>query len=162
MKTISGYILVLLLFNACTQQKKVKTDASDTTKNVISYDSTLAADLGADEYGMKQYVMAFLKSGTVHIKDTSEQNKIQRAHLDNIFRLADEGKLILAGPFLDDTNIRGIFLFDVTSVEEAMELTNSDPAVQAGVLEMELHPWYGSAALMQVNQIHEKIAKMKI
>jgi uncharacterized protein len=73
--------------------------------------------------------------------------------------MAEEGKLILAGPFLDDGDIRGIYIFNVQTVEEAEALTKTDPAIQSGRLVMELHPWYGSAALMEVNQMHKKIAK---
>ncbi len=75
----------------------------------------------------------------------------------NIRRLGEQGKLALAGPFLDDGSVRGIYVFNVETLEEARALTETDPAIQAGRLEMELHPWYGSAALLYVNEIHERI-----
>lgn len=50
----------------------------------------------------------------------------------------------------------------VETVEEAEALTNTDPAIKAGSLVMELLPWYGSAALMKVNDIHGQIAKINI
>lgn len=127
-----------------------------------SYDSVLAKKLGADQYGMKQYVMAFLKSGTVKIKDSAARMELQMAHLKNITRLADEGKLVIAGPFMDDQPIRGIFIFNVSTVEEAKKLTETDPAIKAGTLVMELHPWYGSAALMQTVSIHKQLQKKSI
>jgi len=108
---------------------------------------------------MRSYVMAFLKAGPNRDQDQQTAMELQRAHMDNINRLAEEGSLILAGPFLDDGQIRGIYIFNVESIEEARELTATDPAVQAGRLEMELHPWYGSAALMRVNDIHRQISK---
>jgi uncharacterized protein YciI len=86
----------------------------------------------------------------------------QRAHLDNITRLADEGKLVLAGPFLDDGELRGIYVFDVRTVEEARALTETDPSIQAGRLVMELRPWYGSAGLGMLNDWHAAIAKQGI
>ena len=76
-------------------------------------------------------------------------------------RLAAEGKLVLAGPFADDGLLRGIYIFDVPTVAEAEALTNSDPAIKAGQLVMELHPWYGSAALLMVNEVHARIEKTK-
>lgn len=130
--------------------------------STVVYDSLYAQRLGADDYGMKQYVMAFLKSGPNRDQTPEEAEALQRAHLDNIVRLAEAGKLVLAGPFLDDTELRGIYIFNVTTVEEAKQLTESDPAIKAGRLVMELHPWYGSAAVMEVNEIHEKVAKIKI
>lgn len=127
-----------------------------------SYDSAFAASLGADDYGMKQYVMAFLKKGPNQSQDSAEAVRIQRAHLDNIKRMAEEGKLIMAGPFMDDSEIRGIYVFNVKTLEEARELTSSDPAVKAGRLEMELHPWYGSAVLQELSKMHGKVQKESI
>jgi uncharacterized protein YciI len=126
------------------------------------YDPQLAQKLGADEYGMKTYVMAFLKAGPNRPKDSVARTELQKAHLKNITRLAAEGKLIVAGPFLDDQPIKGIFIFNVTTIEEAKKLTETDPAIKAGSLVMELHPWYGSAALMETVDIHKKLGKKSI
>jgi uncharacterized protein YciI len=131
-------------------------------KEQSRYDAALAQKLGADEYGMKTYVMVFLKEGPVKIKDSVAREQLQTAHLKNIFKLADEGKLIIAGPFSDDQEIRGIFIFNVNTVDEAKKLTETDPAVKAGVLIMELHPWYGSAALVEIPDIHKKIQRKSI
>ena len=117
-------------------------------------DTLLARQLGADDYGMKKYVMAFLKAGPNRDRTKEEATRLQKAHLQNISRMAEEGKLVLAGPFMDQGEIRGIYIFNVTSLDEARELTETDPAIQAGSLVMELRPWYGSAALLKVNDIH--------
>ncbi len=124
-----------------------------------SFDKNLADSLGADEIGMKKYVMAFLKKGPNRNQDSATAAQLQAAHMKNIGRMADMGKLILAGPFMDNGEVRGIYVFNVASVVEARELTASDPAIQAGRLVMELHPWYGSAALLLVNGLHNKVAK---
>lgn len=65
---------------------------------------------------------------------------------------------LLAGPFADDGDLRGIYVFAVASVDEARKLTQTDPAIRSGALSMELHPWYGSAALGELRGIHERIA----
>ncbi|MEP6596829.1 MAG: YciI family protein [Ginsengibacter sp.] len=127
-------------------------------KNTV-YDSALAKKLGADDYGMKRYVMAFLKTGPTVIKDSSARVQLQMAHLKNIQRLAAEGKLIVAGPFLDGQDLQGIFIFNVETIEEAKQLTATDPAIKAGELVMELHPWYGSAALLQTPELHKKLQR---
>jgi uncharacterized protein YciI len=126
------------------------------------YDAQLAQKLGADEYGMKAYVIAFLKAGPNRPKDSVARAELQKAHLKNITRLANEGKLIVAGPFLDEQEIRGIFIFNVSTVEEAKKLTETDPAIKAGSLIMELHPWYGSAALIETVDIHKKLQKKSV
>lgn len=125
-----------------------------------NYDETLAKKLGADEYGMKKYVIAFLYRGDrVGEYSEAERSEIQKGHMANITKLAEEGKMVLAGPFFGNEDLRGLFFFSVNSIEEAKALTESDPAVKAGVLKMELKEWYGSAALGMVVEISEKIAK---
>ena len=126
------------------------------------YNAELAEKWQADDYGMRAYVMAFLKSGPNRDQDSTTAAQLQEAHLENISRLAAEGKLSLAGPFLDGGELRGIYVFNVETIEEARALTETDPAIQQGRLVMELHPWYGSAALMAVNEWHNKVAKKGI
>lgn len=128
----------------------------------IAYDATLAAELGADDYGMKTYVMAFLKSGPNPSRDSAEAVRLQRAHLDNINRMAEEGTLVMAGPFLDGGEVRGIYIFNVGTVEEARALTETDPLIQSGGLVMELHPWYGSAALQRMGDLHARLQRKEI
>lgn len=160
-------ILLLLTFSFCTpgeqnnetREENSTSGQSGQSEDQTSYDENLANSLGADEYGMKKYIFAFLKAGPNRDQDEEEAAELQSAHLSNIRRLAEEGKLILAGPFMDEGEVRGIYIFDVRTIEEARKLTETDPAIQAGRLEMELRPWYGSAALMKVVEIHEKIAK---
>lgn len=128
-------------------------------KETPPYDSLLARQLGADEYGMKRYVMAFLKTGPNRPDNKHSRDSLQALHMQNIGRMADEGKLIVAGPFLDNGELRGIYIFNVTTIEEAQQLTATDPAIQYGSLVMELHPWYGSAALMQTVPIHNTLQR---
>lgn len=94
------------------------------------------------EFKLKQYFMVLLKRGPNTSLDSLQLQEIQRKHLENINRLAEEKKLVIAGPFGDNTDLRGIFILDVPTMEEAIRLTESDPAVQVGRLIMEIHPWY--------------------
>ncbi|MBO9637527.1 YciI family protein [Siphonobacter aquaeclarae] len=143
---------VLLLLLLCA------TGASAQT----TYDEPLARKLGADEYGMKKYVLAFLKTGSVKIEDKNERMKVQKEHLRNMNRLAEEGKLIVAGPFLDGKENKGILIFNVESMEEAQKLAESDPGVKAGIFALELHPWYGSAALIETPRLHKTLQKKNV
>ena len=148
----------LLLMIGCSSPEGNSSENLPQVK-VQEYDEMLAKELGADDYGMRQYVIAFLKAGPNQSQDSTRAAELQRAHLDNIRRLAEEGKLVLAGPFMDNGDMRGLYVFDVKTVEEARDLTATDPAVEAGRLVMELRPWYGSAALTKVNDIHSRISK---
>jgi uncharacterized protein YciI len=146
---------------ACSTPKQGAQNSS-TPSTEMAYDSVLAARLGADQYGMHKYVVAFLKAGPNRSQDSTTAAALQRAHMDNIFRMAEEGKLVVAGPFMDGGELRGIYIFNVETVEEARALTDTDPAVKAGRLIMELHPWYGSAAMQMINEWHGKIQKKQI
>ena len=159
---ISSITLLCFLLNSCRPKLSVEATQKGEPSIAFAYDSTLAAKLSADEYGMKQYVIAFLRKGPYRDQDSMKTAQIMRKHLDNITRMADEGRLAIAGPFLDDGEIRGIYIFNVSTIEEAKALTETDPAIKEGRLVMELHQWYGSAALMTVNDVHKKIAKNKI
>lgn len=156
--------LAAILFS-CSQETPVaeKDPAAEEPETLNThFDPQLAEKLGADEYGMKRYVMAFLKMGPNRDQDSAKAAELQCAHLDNINRLAEAKKLVVAGPFLDAGDIRGIYIFNVETVEEAEALTNTDPAIKAGRLVMELHPWYGSAALMECADRHKAVAKKEI
>ncbi len=163
LQLLTLFLFITFITTSCeNNEDKVNNTVSAPEPEIMTYDSLLAQRLGADEYGMKMYVMAFLKAGPNRSQSPEEAAELQRAHLDNIKRLAEEGKLVLAGPFGDDGEIRGIYVFDVRTVEEAQALTETDPAIQTGRLVMELHPWYGSAALMELNKLHAKVAKKEI
>ena len=127
-----------------------------------NYDAALAAKLGADERGMKMYVMCFLKTGPLKVEDKAKRDELMKGHFGMINRLAAEGKLIVAGPFSEGGEFRGIYLFDVKTVDEAKKLTETDPSIKEGYFKVDFIKWYGSAALMEVNGIHKKIAKAGI
>jgi uncharacterized protein len=127
-----------------------------------NYDETLAKKLGADDYGMKPYVLVMLKTGENKTTDKEETNRLFRGHMENMQRLVKEGKLIVAGPLgKNDKTYRGIFILDVPTVEEAGDLVQTDPAVKAKLLDVELFPWYGSAALAEYLPASDKIWKVQ-
>ncbi len=124
------------------------------------FDQALADSLQADQYGMKMYVLAILKTGEAKIEDKEKINELFRGHMDNIQRLVKENKMILAGPLgKNDKSYRGIFIFDVKTIEEAEKLVSTDPAVSSGLLAVELYEWYGSAALPVYLETAKKITK---
>ncbi|MCI5044892.1 MAG: YciI family protein [Aquisalinus sp.] len=126
------------------------------------YDAALAEKLGADDYGMRPYIFVTLLTGPTEITDADKRNELFRGHFANMGRLAEEGKLVLAGPFMEADPKRGLFIFDVSTVAEAEALVETDPAIAAGIFTAEYTRYYGSAALKMVNEIHSTIQKSAI
>jgi uncharacterized protein YciI len=92
---------------------------------------------------LKQYYFVMLTAGPNRNNiDSLSLQKIQEGHMANIRKMAEDSKLMIAGPFGDDGNWRGIFIFNVQSEEEVRELLKNDPAIQAGRLSYEIHPWW--------------------
>jgi uncharacterized protein len=136
----------------------VITSAQEKTK--AAYDSVLAQRLGGNDNGMKMYTLVILTTGKATITDQATRDSLFGGHMKNILSLAAEGKLVVAGPFeKNDLNYRGVFIFNTASVNESKALVASDPAVKAGIFDAIYLPWYCSAALMEVNNIHGKIQK---
>lgn len=125
----------------------------------VKFNAEKAKKLGADELGMRNYVIGFMRAGPVKLTNSREMTLLRQAHLKNMQKLSTEGKLLVAGPFTDNKSLKGFYIFDVSTVEEAQILTISDPAIQAGALILELHPWYGTAALKEIPDIHRQIQK---
>ncbi|MCW3124427.1 MAG: hypothetical protein JWO03_85 [Bacteroidetes bacterium] len=97
------------------------------------------AQAGMDK--MKQYYFVMLSKGPHRDQDSITADKIQAAHMANIQRLAKDGKLIVAGPFMDDSNWRGIFIFDAKDQKEVESILQTDLAISSGRLNYEVHPW---------------------
>jgi uncharacterized protein len=77
-------------------------------------------------------------------------------------KLSDEGKLVVAGPFGDnDKNFRGLFIMNTESAEEAQKWLEGDKTITEKIFEVDIIPWYGSAALPVHIPVHEKISKKK-
>jgi uncharacterized protein YciI len=109
---------------------------------------------------MKRYVFVILKTGPKADLPKAERDTLFTGHMTNLNRLADEGKLIVAGPlFKNDRQYEGIFVFTVGTVKEAEALLATDPAVAGGALAFEAYAWYSSAALTEVASLHKRIDK---
>jgi uncharacterized protein YciI len=124
-----------------------------------AFDAELASRLGADEHGMRAYVLVILKTGPTRVPDGPQRDEMFKGHFANINRLAAEGKLAVAGPLDGVQGRRGIFVLAVKDLDEAHALVATDPVVIAGEMVAEFHKFYGSAGLMLVNDTHARVAK---
>ena len=131
---------------------------SPANAQAATFDAELARKTGADERGMRPYVLVILKTGPTRVPDGAKRDAMFAGHFANLGRLAKEGKLVLAGPFEKDPGgWRGLFVFAVEGIDEAKALTETDPVIANGEMVAEYHAWYGSAATMLIPELHEKL-----
>jgi len=97
------------------------------------------------ENQIRQYWFAMLLKGNNRTQDSVTAAKIQEGHMANINKLYYEGKLKVAGPFGDNGNWLGIFIFDCKTKEEVEQLLKTDPAVSSGRLAYDIRPWWTAA-----------------
>ncbi len=153
------YILFLVLATVLIAASPAY--AQDTNPN---YNKALADSLGADDYGMRTYMFVLLRSGSSEVKDKEARTKLFKGHLQNIQRLADEGKLVVAGPFLkeNERNYSGLFILNAKSQQEAKAMLDTDPAIKAKLLVPEIYEWYGSAALPMYLPFYKSLERKKM
>lgn len=148
MKKIILTVLFAGLVFLCQAQEKPK------------YDEALAKKLGADDYGMKMYVLVILKTGSNISASKAQTDSLFKGHMTNIEKLAKANKLVVAGPLgKNDKQYRGIFIFNTNSLEEARAWLATDPAISSKLLDAEIFNWYGSAALPEYLPYHDKVQK---
>ena len=125
------------------------------------YEPELARSLGADENGMRRYVLVILKTGPNKVAAEPERDEMFKGHFANMNRLAAAGKLAVAGPFDGVDGWRGLFIFAVADIAEAQALVATDPVIIKGEMVAEYHAYYGSAALMLVRDAHDRISRKR-
>jgi uncharacterized protein YciI len=135
-------------------------DEAPSKADKPAFDAALAERLGADEHGMRKYVLVILKTGPTPLPKGEKRDAMFKGHFANMERLAGEGKLAYAGPLDGKEGWRGLFIFAVTSIDEAKALAATDPVIINGEMVAEYHEHYGSAALMAVNGMHQTLQKV--
>lgn len=124
-------------------------------------DTALARKLNADDFGMKKYVFVILKTGDNKTTDKAFIDSCFKGHMANMDKLVQAKQLVVAGPFAkNDASLRGLFILNVPTINEAIVLLESDPAIKANLLKAETYSWYGSAALPEYLPAHDRIWKI--
>lgn len=154
------FLIMLMSVNLTFGQSNIQKETIISNPN---YNKALADKLGSDDYGMKTYFLVILKTGTNTTTDKQLISESFKGHMNNINKLVDENKLIVAGPFAkNEKNYRGIFILNnIQSAEQATQLLLTDPAIKNKLLDYEIFTWYGSAALPEYLPFSDKIWKLK-
>jgi uncharacterized protein YciI len=118
--------------------------AQDVDTTDAQQPETFTMQEGDTTYVMQKYFMVFLKSGPKRSQTKKEAAEIQKKHLAYLEKMAQMGKTSITGPFGDDGDIRGIVVYNTATMEEAKRLAEQDPAVRAGRLVVEVHPWWAA------------------
>ena len=147
-------LLLSALLAAATNATAQVVPSVPVTPTTPVFDAELAKRLGADERGMRQYVLVILKKGPTRFPNGDARNAMFAGHFANIERLSKAGKLVLAGPLgKNPGGWRGLYVF-ATGIQEAKSLIATDPVIVNGEMVTEYHRWYGSAATMLLPELH--------
>lgn len=147
--------------NAQTAQAPQTAQTAQPASAPPPFDAALAERFGADDYGMRRYVLVILKTGPTPLAAGPERDAMFRGHFANMQRLAEAGQLVLAGPLDGVDGWRGLFVFAVKTIDEARALGATDPVLMQGEMVAEYHRYDGSAALMGVNDLHQRLQRKR-
>lgn len=104
------------------------------------------------QHKVVQFQMAIMKKGPEWVSTKEpERNQIRQQHLANVLSLLESGKAVITGPFDDDTDLAGIFILRASSTAEAKSWVDGDPAVKAGLMVPEMHPWWSEDIFKKLN-----------
>lgn len=123
-----------------------------------AFDAALAQRTGANENGMRGYVLVLLKSSDTPVPKGEARDAMFRGHFANMKRLADAGVLVMAGPLDGQQGRRGLFVMAVPDIETAKTHVATDPVIVQGEMVAEYHRFYSSAALMLIPELAPKLA----
>ncbi|RXG33076.1 YciI family protein [Leeuwenhoekiella marinoflava] len=135
---------VPVLRNESQNKKSIISDIEAELKEAGYLTMNYVDEKTKDTVIMQQYFMAFLKSGPNRDQSKAEADSLQKLHLEHLGRMYELGYADISGPFGDDGDIRGITIYNTPTLKMADSLANLDPMVQAGRLEIELHPWWAA------------------
>jgi len=110
---------------------------------VTSAEEQTPAPVEMDQY----YIGMIYKGNNWESLSPAEVAEIQKGHRAKINRLVNTGQILLAGPVDEAGDLRGIFIYKTATLVEARQLVDTDPAVQAGRLRIEVYPFWGSKTL---------------
>lgn len=111
------------------------------------------------QHKMVEFHMALLKPGPNVMDAHNEAGKnIHLQEMAYFEELVKSGKVVLGGPLADSEEYRGLYVFRAKSAEEARAWADADPAVKAGHLTVEMHPWW-SEEVMKPAQMPLKMTR---
>lgn len=77
---------------------------------------------------------------TKYVEDAERVKASRKEHRDYAMGMVNAGKLILAGPFMDDFG--ALFIYDAQSVEETRKYVEADPFFRDQIfVNVEIRPW---------------------
>ncbi|MBT8259017.1 MAG: hypothetical protein KJO49_11130 [Bacteroidia bacterium] len=150
------FVMIVCVLNSCKEQPDTSSviteiEFSETHKEIkdrLTKEGYQIFDYVDEKTGdsiiMQQYFIAFLKAGPNRSQSEEEAEVLQKAHLNHLQRMYDQGYADISGPFGDDGDIKGITIYSTPTLKIADSLANLDPMVKAGRLIIEVHPWWAA------------------
>ena len=159
------YSLLIVGFIACSPekgQKKDKTIVETETSilsNINNFDSKMANQLGANKYGLKKYTLCFFNKGAQRVLKSDQVLALEKGHINYMNELIAKKEIVLAGYFNETDVHLGFVVFDSQDTSHVRSLIEKDPKVNEGLIVPHFQQWTSSAAILKLNEIHQKIQK---
>lgn len=106
----------------------------------------------------RDYVFVFIKTGPATGLTPEAQREAFAGHFSNMERLADEGELLIAGPFMPPkpADHRGLFVIDEKTVDAGMVHAATDPTTVAGIFVLEGRVFTTDAPLTDLPRLEKE------
>lgn len=131
------FILLFICLGTATLYAQGKVKAQQATQPTLQ-----------NEDEMKTYVMVFLKTGPKRNQTKEKAAEIQEGHMAHLNQMHQDGVLLMAGPFMDEQDIKGILVMNASNIDEVKHVIEQDPAIQSGRLIAEYHLWYTKSGVV--------------
>ena len=126
-------MMLSILLSVTVLASEEKEEPKKETKEGVKAESSASTG--------KNYIVGILKPGSNPELDSLERAEMIESHVEYLKYLNKNGKLYASGPMSTNPDMRGLYIFNVASVEAAEGLMNSDRAIEAGLVTVEYHEW---------------------
>jgi uncharacterized protein YciI len=144
-----GHLRGVLLLSGTPEQAKAIVEADPGVK-AGRYGFEILSWMGPEGWFQKAADIAqtetlyfgFLVTGENTAQISKEETQtLMRGHLDYMNGQAKLGKLVMAGPLVNAAPRRGLIVYRVPTVGEAVSRASGDPMVKAGRMKPEFYEW---------------------
>lgn len=90
---------------------------------------------------VENYIVGLVKAGPNQEVDSLRRAELLESHVAFLKKQNEAGKLFASGPLSSDPAVRGLYIFNVRTIEGAKTLMAQDESISSGWIELDYHVW---------------------